>query len=1166
MTSVVLAAGLLDARFSEIDRWWMGAILGLPPAAGAWLLARWGLAVVHAPPPQRISTRRERYVLVLALLVLVTALTLFGELEHLLTNFHLPGEPRAGVGAATGPLPVSDPARRAARICETVIVWAAFTEPPMDAQRGYGCVPRATAEPADPVAQEPAERPFPLHANAPITVLGWQQATDTLLIVPSYALLFIIGISWLRRRLPRDERLIDQIAGSSATRALLDLGMAATVVTWLMVLADLTENALSLFLVRQAWREYQATGAIAIVTWGWAWVSPLVILLTIASLLKMLGLLLIVGFLVWAGIVLVRDGGEAWRRRQMPREWQGYGMAADALLAYLAMLLVRPLQGAWHALMTVRVPLLVALLFYLLLRPAQGAEIIWRWGERPFSVFAFGLLASLLLTATLFLTCRWLLNVAATPPPLQGRVREVITVHRRFVRSLFALGALLALVGLATQSLKPAIPLLILVGIVIFGRPVGHWRHTHPVAPGIGRVVLPFIIAGAVPLLLGRAILGYAAQVALYNYLRGLTSWSWIWLAVAATLLLGCAAALGVLWARQEGGDDVQPPPLSVLRTALAVLAGACLLWSLIALLLRDLDRMLATAAWLGTVAIVCMFLILLTLVGSSLIVLVDRALLRPAQLFRGLRLARTPVLSLLLIWLLLAAYLPPSAHERIHDARTTPRGDMTAGHPGEQVTTAFEFWRFQNCLLAPEPLPATAQRPLVPLVLVATSGGGIRAAAWTATVLDEFIGYAQPTGDTCATRVTTPDTRSTWVFAGSGVSGGSVGLATWAHELYQRSRQAPAASMRERLEGDLLAPGLAWLLFQEFPWLFVRVGLETDRAALLERAWEEGWPERETPGIFALREREQRWAQVRDATPPDGPAAIAALYTALGTGELAHIPLLLLNGTSVESGCRFNGSVLDANARAPSDPSVRCLAPAGLAAGGSGVLAATNDLVDFLCADEDMPLSTTAFLSARFPGISPAGHVRQCPDTVTGEYPSETYVVDGGYLENSGAATILEVWSALERLVAAHNRDPRATALIVPFLMQIDNGYNEPRSPGALPTTPQFIAPLVAFLGVRDGMQALARQAAQLEFTRPWPLTSAEGRDAGTYCASRYLHVSLLAHPGPQAQLGWLLSDVAFDDLADQLQKQEARLQAGARWFDPSALADDVAACAAAP
>jgi hypothetical protein len=1158
LTGVVLTAALLAARFSEVERWVIGLFLALVPAAGAWLIAHWALGVVRAPKGTPVTTRRERHVFVLALLAVVTALTLVGELDHLLAGLHLPGEPVAGLSAATAPWPVADPVRRGARICEAIVIWSSFTNPPADRQRGYGCAPRAVAEPVAPGPLDTREPPFRDHPNAPVTIVAWQVTTDTLLLIPGYALLFVVTISWLRRRLPVDQASIDQAAGSPATRSLLELGMAAAVVTWLMVLADLTENALAVFLLRQAWREYQADGTIEVVTWGWSWASPLVILLTVSALLKLLGLLLVVGFIVWAGVILLRDGGAEWRRRQVPPNRQGFGLAADTLITYLSMLLVRPVQGVWQALVAVRMPLLVAVLFYLLLRPAQGAEIIWRWGERPFSVFFLGLLATLLLTAMLFLTSRWLLRLAANPSDNRGRMRAALVRHRYATYTISALALLLALVGLLAQSVKPAIPLLILASIVIFGRPVGIWRHTRPTAPGVGRVVLPFLIAGSVPLLLGRAILGYTAQVVLYNYLRGLTSWSWVWLACAATLLLVTAALIGFLWARRDT-IDLPPPRRPVQQTALGVLLGTGVLWAGIALLLRDPDRMIAIAPQLGTVGVVCLFLSLLTLAGASLIVLVDHVLLRPAQLFRALRLARTPVLSLLLIWLVLATYLPPGSGDDLHDIRTIARADTTPARASEQLADAFAYWRLQNCLVATSAPALAGERPLVPLVLVSSSGGGIRAAAWTATVLDAFLGYAQPAGETCATRVATPDTRSTWVFAASGVSGGSVGLATWAQELHTRSRQLPAGTIRERLEGDLLAPTLGWFLFQEFPWLFLRIGLDTDRAALLEQSWEGGWPEGDSPGIYALREREQAWARAQQdgvATDPEQPV-----------GGPAHIPLLVLNGTSVESGCRFNGSVLDANARDPADPSVRCLAPASLPTGPGGVLAATNDLGDYLCPAEDVRLSTTAFLSARFPGISPAGHLRQCPATSTSEYPPETYVVDGGYLENSGAATILEVWLALERLVDAHNRDPQAAALIVPFLLQIDNGYNEPRSPGALPATPQFIAPLIAFLGVRDAMQALVRQAAQLEFSRPWTLaTSSTDGEPTVYCTSRYLHISLLAHPGPQAQLGWLLSDVAFDDLADQLRQQEAQLATAAAWFDPAELAATVADCAAGP
>lgn len=208
-------------------------------------------------------------------------------------------------------------------------------------------------------------------------------------------------------------------------------------------------------------------------------------------------------------------------------------------------------------------------------------------------------------------------------------------------------------------------------------------------------------------------------------------------------------------------------------------------------------------------------------------------------------------------------------------------------------------------------------------------------------------------------------------------------------------------------------------------------------------------------------------------------------------------------------------------------------------------MLGATVNLVDLLCADDALPLSKAALLSGRFPLISPSGHVRQCAPSDSTSDPPETYVVDGGYLENSGAATGLEIWNGLAPLVVEHNQDPAVPA-IVPFFIQIDNGYDEPAAPGGVPSQPQLIVPFATYGATMSAHQALAHQVAENSFSQPFQVGEAVVCD-------RYAHFTLRAHPGPQAPLGWALSRESFSDLVDQfvntLAGQASRQQVD-QWF----------------
>ena len=220
--------------------------------------------------------------------------------------------------------------------------------------------------------------------------------------------------------------------------------------------------------------------------------------------------------------------------------------------------------------------------------------------------------------------------------------------------------------------------------------------------------------------------------------------------------------------------------------------------------------------------------------------------------------------------------------------------------------------------------------------------------------------------------------------FALSGISGGSVGFATYAAHLAER---ADLGSQKDwidsRLDRDFLSPTVSWTLFVELPQSLLRFKHPIDTAEVLERSWETAWGEGKARGTWRLFEL---WRS-RHA-----------------------VPLLLLNGTSVEDGCRFNGSVLDASVetaakKTPQGPAkvrfhdCRATGPFDDTPSGTGteepgtqvllpksVLGATRDLADFVCGRSgqqlDVPLATVAILSARFPYVSPSGRVeRRCPD-----------------------------------------------------------------------------------------------------------------------------------------------------------------------------------------
>jgi hypothetical protein len=331
-------------------------------------------------------------------------------------------------------------------------------------------------------------------------------------------------------------------------------------------------------------------------------------------------------------------------------------------------------------------------------------------------------------------------------------------------------------------------------------------------------------------------------------------------------------------------------------------------------------------------------------------------------------------------------------------------------------------------------------------------------------------------------------------------------------------------------------------MLFVESAWSVLRFDSDRDRGDILEESWRRQWPRALDRDFLDLR--------VPDA------------------------PILMLNGATAETGCRFNGSVLDANGRGRDDTVVTgCLETADLQGASGAVLPATVDLVDFLCDDDrSISLAAAALFTARFPGISPVGAVKQCSvhsdeDALSVDDPRdpdpETFVVDGGYLEGSGTATVLDLWHALAPLIAEHNRSPQATACVVPFFAQIDNSYLDPLAPGDVEAPPELLGLQEASANKRNrnGYTTASRQAAQVAFRQPFRLggvtivprdTAATTHDILEHeITDRFALFSLRSHPGAEAPLGWTLSKGSFTDLFGQYELNSPALSAVDRWYE---------------
>jgi hypothetical protein len=250
-----------------------------------------------------------------------------------------------------------------------------------------------------------------------------------------------------------------------------------------------------------------------------------------------------------------------------------------------------------------------------------------------------------------------------------------------------------------------------------------------------------------------------------------------------------------------------------------------------------------------------------------------------------------------------------------------------------------------------------------VPMVVVATAGGGIRAAYWTATVLEQLESDLADQGG-----------ARPFLFAISGVSGGSVGAAAFDAALTKRDESgcravkpgdAACPTATDFLRGDFLAPALASLVFMDAPSSFLPDFGQGDRGATLEQSFEDA-----SGGLL----RRPFLSFFHYAKGSDG------REFASSEAKQKWRPILLLNATHEDTGNRLITG---------------------------HVLIERNVFIDSLDAlhelKHDVRLSTAAHNSARFTYVSPAGDLGD----------GKGSAIDGGYFENFGALSALEIGRA---------------------------------------------------------------------------------------------------------------------------------------------------------
>lgn len=830
-----------------------------------------------------------------------------------------------------------------------------------------------------------------------------------------------------------------------------------------------------------------------------------------------------------------------------------------------------PLGRVWTAILLQRFSLLPSLVFFVL-SVMSGAAILEQlpdveraWVDsgigRLRAGAAFG--ATLIVTASVLITTRLRIGFAR-------RFREANQTYDPARLRYWAIGpALVGVIAVAALlvgrtgatwpdflSAQPGssgelhtlrfvifvgVPLLAIIGVSLLLRRI--WakhpersREADPPAfddEDVAAVTIVGDIATAAVLVVaGLGLLrAFAPVLILRNQLTEVAI-SWVWLFVIIGAILICLP-----WLIMIVVTALRVPPLGMaswdpVRTGKWLMAG----WAVI---FFGLGMFPPLAATLGLAATAVLGIGSLTgMVSAMGLIMQPHA---PAEAFRLLGFKRSPLVTVLAVIVVLLTVL--SGKGTIHEM---DRGSV-AGQVDSRKTMAEAF---QTWSTDPAGCEFTvAGRKVRPMVLVAAEGGGIRAAYWTVRGLEAMGEY------TCAGRS---------VLFSAGASGGSVGLTvarfsgtatdpgiTRAVEAIQQmagpgtlSEAADGTFIRDTFYGATGVP-LPRLPSNTFAWQWA------DRARLIETGWKGAY---QRPG--------PAWGDRSFLNDQD---------LSRTTGHL------ILNSTDAKHVCRVwvsqikpepNATII-APPAAGFDPENSCDKVPGPAARTVDLFTAYGPYAPEASGEAgrfclgDIPAATAGLLTARFPFVTPGAVIGPCPDREevdqqTAAYWPRTQLVDGGYIENSGLATITDLAPQWLPLVRDHNIQAANPAndlpLIVPFVVYLANGDQNTTHPelNQGPTS-EVALPLNTYL--RGGV-SLSQSAALLERARDLvrlPSFCQTPRDVPVQadaCSAldiamprRVIVIDRLPQPEVAAPLGWSLSQSSRNALNDAIDAQlEAR------------------------
>jgi hypothetical protein len=348
-------------------------------------------------------------------------------------------------------------------------------------------------------------------------------------------------------------------------------------------------------------------------------------------------------------------------------------------------------------------------------------------------------------------------------------------------------------------------------------------------------------------------------------------------------------------------------------------------------------------------------------------------------------------------------------------------------------------------------------------------------------------------------------------LFLTSSVSGGSVGVYHYTRHL--ADVEGGRAWIRDTAGVEVLSPIVAWGLFHDLPAFMAGADVDPSRCtddkraclrnadrALVQEAAVAGFEDDAVPGEGGSR--------VLDPREPRAPVTIfnAALDGAEGRVLISPVSL----SPPRETGC----------------PTPWTGDPAAGSMDGHDLLNRTRRAVPpttprtYTTVEpfSDLPLVTAALLSARFPVVAPAARlgVTEPPAGSRGCETLETLppqmLRDGGYVENSGLLTVIELIPTIQRAIADWTPPGGGERPHVPIVvLSIDD---DPTIANGDPDLSR---------GSRSSL-GISKTSGPGYFTR----LARDRLESCQYRGVHYARVSPEPHVGAQAATGWEISETA--------------------------------------